>query len=114
MPDQPDQKQPGTSLTFYQALTQAIELWNKTPVAVLDEQLAQTHALILAMGKYITDRKEKGQLDTCDDASDFLVRLTKRSLNEESSSGGSLGKFRVSLLGVFSAERWPVATLFEY
>jgi hypothetical protein len=57
--DQPDQKQPGTTLAFQQALTQAVELWDKTPVAILDQQAVQTHALLLAMGKYITYRKEK-------------------------------------------------------
>jgi hypothetical protein len=57
--DQPDQKQPGTTLAFQQALTQAVELWDKTPVAILDQQAVQTHALLLAMGKYITYRKGK-------------------------------------------------------
>jgi hypothetical protein len=77
MPDQPDQKQSGTTLTYYEAVVQAIELWNKTPVAVLDQQLAHDYALLQTLGKYITERKEKGQLDTCDDASDFLDRLRK-------------------------------------
>lgn len=49
-------------LAFQDALTQAIERWDKTPVLVLDQQAAQTHALLLAMGKYITYRKEKGEL----------------------------------------------------
>jgi hypothetical protein len=75
MADQPDQKQPGTNLTYYEAVAEAIELWNKTPVEVLDQQLAHTYAVLQAMDKYITGRKEKGQLETCDDASDFLDRL---------------------------------------
>jgi hypothetical protein len=29
------------------------------------------------MGKYITYRKEKGELETCADASDFLDRFIK-------------------------------------
>jgi hypothetical protein len=33
----------------------------------LDQQAAQTHALLLAMGKYITYRKEKGELESCAD-----------------------------------------------
>ena len=77
MADQPDQKQPGTMLGFQVALTQAIERWDKTPVLVLDQQAAQTHALLLAMGKYITYRKEKGELESCADSSDFINRLIK-------------------------------------
>ena len=77
MADQPDQKQPGTALVFQEELTQAIEIWNQTPVSMLDEQAVHTHALLLAMGKYITYRKEKGELKTCANASDFLDRLTK-------------------------------------
>jgi len=73
--DQPDQKQLGTALAFQEALTQAIEIWNQTPVSILDQQAVHTHALLLAMGKYITYRKEKGELETCVDASDFLDRL---------------------------------------
>jgi hypothetical protein len=75
--DQPDQKQPGTALAFQEELTQAIEIWNQTPVSILDQQAVHTHALLLAMGKYITYRKEKGELETCADASDFLDRLIK-------------------------------------
>ena len=77
MPDQPDQKQPGTNLTYYKAVAQAIELWNKTTVAVLDQQLTHEHALLQAMARYINHRKQKRQLDTCDDASEFLDRLGK-------------------------------------
>ena len=75
MADQPDQKQPGTALVFQEELTQAIEIWNETPVSILDQQAVHTHALLLAMGKYITYRKEKGELEACADASDFLDRL---------------------------------------
>ena len=67
MADQPDQKQPGTTFSFQQTLTQAIAVWDKTPVSILDQQAAQTHALLLAMGKYITYRKEKGELESCAD-----------------------------------------------
>lgn len=77
MADQPDQKQPDTNLTYYEAVVEAIELWNKTPVAVLEQQLAHEYALLRAMGRYITHRKQKGQLDTCDDASKFLERFGK-------------------------------------
>jgi hypothetical protein len=75
--DQPDQKQPGATLAFQEALTQAIELWDKTPVSILDQQALQTHALLLAMGKYITYRKEKGELESSADGSDFIKRLIK-------------------------------------
>jgi hypothetical protein len=51
---------------------QAIELWDKTPVSILDQQAVQTHALLMAMGKYITYRKEKGELESCADGSDFF------------------------------------------
>jgi hypothetical protein len=75
--DQLDQKQPATMLAFQEALTQAIEFWDKTPVSILDQQAVQTHALLLAMGKYITYRKERGQLESCVDGSDFINRLIK-------------------------------------
>jgi hypothetical protein len=72
-----DQLQPGTVLTFQEELNQAIEIWNQTPVSILDQQAVRTHALLLAMGKYITYRKDKGELENCADASDFLDRLVK-------------------------------------
>jgi hypothetical protein len=75
--DQLDQKQPATMLAFQEALTQAIELWDKTPVSILDQQAVQTHALLLAMGKYITYRKEKGELESGAAGSDFINRLIK-------------------------------------
>jgi len=75
--DQPVQNQPGTVLAFQEELTQAIEIWNQTPVSILDRQAVHTHALLLALGKYITYRKEKGELEACADASDFLDRLIK-------------------------------------
>jgi hypothetical protein len=77
MSEQADQKQPGTALAFQEELNQAIEIWNETPVSILDQQAVQTHALLLAMGKYITYRKEKGELEACADASDFLDRFIK-------------------------------------
>jgi hypothetical protein len=77
MSEQPDQKRRGTALAFQEELTQAIEIWNQTPVSMLDEQAVRTHALLLAMGKYITYRKEKGELENCADASDFLDRFVK-------------------------------------
>ena len=77
MLEQPDQKQPGIALAFQEELTQAIEIWNQTPVSILDQQAVHTHALLLVMGKYITYRKEKGDLEACPDASDFLDRLIK-------------------------------------
>ena len=64
-------------LAFQEALTQAIDLWDKTPVSILDQQAVHTHALLLAMGKYITYRKEKGELKSCPDGSDFIRRLIK-------------------------------------
>ena len=60
MAAQRDQKQSGATLVFQEALMQAIELWDKTPVSILDQQAVQTHALLMAMGKYITYRKKKG------------------------------------------------------
>jgi hypothetical protein len=77
MSDQPDQKPPGTALALKQELIQAIEIWNQTPVSILDQQAVHTHALLLAMGKYITYRKEKRELENCTDASDFLDRFVK-------------------------------------
>jgi hypothetical protein len=56
---------------------QAIEIWNDTPVSILDQQAVHTHALLLAMGKYITYRKERGELENCTDASDFLDRFIR-------------------------------------
>jgi len=75
MSEQPDQTQPGVALAFREELTQAIEIWNETPVSMLDQQAVHTHALLLAMGRYITYRKEKGELERCADASDFLDRF---------------------------------------
>jgi hypothetical protein len=77
MSEQPDQKQPGVALAFQEELTQAIEIWNETSVSMLDQQAVHTHALLLAMGRYITYRKEKGELERCADASDFLDRFIK-------------------------------------
>ena len=77
MPDQPDQMRRGTNLTYYEAVVEALELWNRTPVTVLEEELARDYALIQAKGKYLTERKQKGQLDACNDASAFLNRLSK-------------------------------------
>jgi hypothetical protein len=77
MSEQPDQKQRGRALAFQEELIQAIEIWNQTPVSVLDQQAVHTHALLLAMGKYITYRKEKGELEKCADASAFLDRFIK-------------------------------------
>ena len=74
MAHQPNRNQPGTVLAFQEALTQAIEIWDQTPVSILDEQAVHTHALLLAMGKYITYRKEKGELETSAGASDFFDR----------------------------------------
>jgi hypothetical protein len=55
----------------------------KAPVRWWPEELGEqpnsagTHALLLAMGKYITYRKEKGELESCADGSDFISRLIK-------------------------------------
>ena len=72
-----DQKQSDTALGFREELIQAIEIWNETPVSILDQQAVHTHALLLAMGKYITYRKERGELENCTDASEFLDRFIK-------------------------------------
>jgi hypothetical protein len=77
MANQSGQKQLDTALAFREELTQAIEIWNGTPVSILDRQAVHTHALLLAMGKYITYRKERGELENCADASDFLDRFVK-------------------------------------
>jgi len=51
MPDLPDQMRRGTNLTYYEAIVQALELWNRTPVMVLDEELARDYALLQAKGQ---------------------------------------------------------------
>jgi hypothetical protein len=71
-----DQKQSDAPLAFREELTQAIEIWNETPVSILDQQAVRTHALLLAMGKYITYRKER-ELENCADASEFLDRFIR-------------------------------------
>jgi len=43
MSEHPDQKQRGTALAFQEELIQAIEIWNKTPVSILDQQAVHTH-----------------------------------------------------------------------
>jgi hypothetical protein len=70
-----DQKESETPLAFREELLQAIKIWNDTPVSILDQQAVHTHALLLAMGKYITYRKERGELDNRADASEFLDRF---------------------------------------
>jgi hypothetical protein len=77
MSERPDPTQPGVALAFQEELNQAIEIWNETPVSILDQQAVHTHALLLAMGRYITYRKEKGELEACADASDFLDRFIR-------------------------------------
>jgi hypothetical protein len=70
-----NQEQSDAPLAFREELTQAIEIWNDTPVSILDQQAVHTHALLLAMGKYTTYRKERGELDSCANASEFLDRF---------------------------------------
>ena len=77
MTDQSDQKQSDTASAFREELNQAIETWHGTPVSILDQQAVHTHALLLAMAKYITYRKERGELENCADASDFLDRFIR-------------------------------------
>jgi hypothetical protein len=72
-----DQKQSDASLAFREELSQAIEIWNETPISILDQQAVHTHALLLAMGKYITYRKERGELENCADGSEFLDGFIK-------------------------------------
>ena len=70
-----DQEQLDRHSAFREELTQALESWNLTPVSILDQQAVHTHAVLLAMGKYITYRKERCQLENYTDASDFLDRF---------------------------------------
>lgn len=77
MPEQSDQTQSGVALAFQEELNQAVQIWNETPVPILDQQAVNTHALLLAMGRYITYRKERGELETGVDALDFLDRFIK-------------------------------------
>ena len=70
-----NQEQSDAPLAFREELTQAIEIWNGMPVSILDQQAVHTHALLLAMGKYITYRKERGEVENCADASEFLDRF---------------------------------------
>jgi len=60
MSEQPDQTQPGVALAFREELTQAIEIWNGTPLSILDQQAVHTHALLLAMGNTSLIGKKKG------------------------------------------------------
>jgi hypothetical protein len=69
----------GTNQTYYEAIVQAVELWNRMPVTVLDEELIRDYAVLQAKGKYIAERKRKEQFDACEDASDFLSDLSKGS-----------------------------------
>jgi len=72
-----DQRQSDLSLAFREELIQAIEIWNEMPVSILDQQAVHTYALLLAMGKYITYRKERGELENCADVSEFLDHFIK-------------------------------------
>jgi len=60
------------ALAFREELVQAIEIWNETPLSVLEQQAVHTHALLLAMGKYITYRRERGEVERCANASKFM------------------------------------------
>ena len=77
MTDESDQEQANPASAFREELHQAIEIWNGTPVSILDQQAVHTHALLMAMGRYITYRKERGELENCADASDFLARFIR-------------------------------------
>jgi len=77
MPDQPDQMPRGTNQTYYEVIVQAVELWNRMPTAVLDQEIVRDYAVLQAKGKYIAERKRKEQFDACEDASDFLRGLSK-------------------------------------
>jgi len=48
MANQSGQMESDIVLTFREELTQAIEIWNGTPVSILDRQAVHTHALLLA------------------------------------------------------------------
>jgi hypothetical protein len=77
MADELDQRQSDTALAFRQELIEAIEIWNGTPLSILDQQAVHTHALLVVMGKYITYRKERREVESCTDASEFLDRFIK-------------------------------------
>ncbi|MBV8968516.1 MAG: hypothetical protein JO331_05570 [Verrucomicrobia bacterium] len=47
---------------------------------MLDQQAAQAHALLVAMGKCITYRKERGELETGAHGSDFASGLLALAL----------------------------------
>jgi hypothetical protein len=72
-----DNTEPATALAFQAELTQSIETWNETPVPMLELQAAYTHVLLVALGKYITYRKEKGEFESCADSSGILTQITK-------------------------------------
>jgi hypothetical protein len=72
-----DNTESAAGSSFQAELTQAIATWNETPVPVLELQAIYTDALLVALGKYITYRKEKGELETCSDSSGILSHLTK-------------------------------------
>ena len=65
------------ALTFQEELNQAVQIWNETPVSILHQRAVHTHALLLAMGSYITYRKESGELEMSLEVSDFLDRFLK-------------------------------------
>jgi hypothetical protein len=76
----PRQGQSRKALRFQQALSDSIAVWNQAPVSVLDQQAAQAHALLVARGKYITYRKERGELETGGHGSDFASGLLALAL----------------------------------
>ena len=77
MPEPSDQIQPQVASAFQEELNQAVQIWNETPVSILHQQAVHTHALLLAMGRYITYRKESGELEMSVEVSDFLDRFLK-------------------------------------
>jgi hypothetical protein len=55
-----DPKESDAPIAFREELIQAIEIWNATPVSILDRQAVHMHALLLAMGNTSPIAKKEG------------------------------------------------------
>jgi hypothetical protein len=75
-----NQEQSDAPLAFREELTQAIEIWNDTPVSILDQQAVHTHALLLAMGNTSPIAKKEGTARMPQNSSTVLLQTCKAAL----------------------------------
>jgi hypothetical protein len=70
-----DQTDRATALAFQEELAQALLAWNEMPLPMLELQAIYTNALLVALGKYITFRRDKGELENCAFPSEAFMQM---------------------------------------